>query len=777
MNTRWGAGLRAGIRVAALAAVMMGLSAPSPAGATDGQTAPDSYSDVRLEWGVNEVYQSPSPGGTGCSFFSAGTQLDFAAEVGDVRIVKRAPDGTSVPVTKNSICLGETGTELGQRMQFNGGVGQIDPDTGAGALRWTGAASANGYGGMVPWWIQDPTLTFAGDGTAVLTATAGGWASSLENPTEKTPLTPRAVTVATFSNVEVGTDSLRLTPDYAGVDYFKLTDPSDPESPRVSASSVTKTNPAWGSWPESFVDFHYETGLESYWHSSGSGGDGAKPGTPLVIDLGEKDEPVAIPQVMQHVEIDRPRPLIVGHPVTFSAVIDGADTVTWEIAPEPEGPWTVIEGQTTQTWSVDSVTAEQFNDRFVRMSGTNSAGTVAAGSLYVRTVPFQELAITAEPMPVHTTVGNKPVFSFTAEGSPPATTFAVEQSRDRGKSWQTVEGTSYRKAQQGRLDQLTLPAATAADNGTVLRGVATTGRIPGVAEKGFTVRTEAVPYAVADRGDSPQVSAWKLPGFSEENGGAIAVSGAGFTIPDSEQGGSYALDVALFSEEEWVPGQGGDPRWVSTSEDSRYGQYYQAYMNYFGGGFETVIQVPAGALAEGTSYGVGTLLRHTANRVVTYENRSMDTFAAVAEPVSVELVEPEPGTDPGTDPSTDPGTEPGTDPATDPGTDPTTDPGTDPATDPGTGTDPATDPGTGTGTDPTTDPGTDPATDPRTDPGTVTDGSSQARTGSGPGEGSPELAKTGAEASGARLIGGILLVMLGAGAALLRRRRAHMASK
>ena len=90
--------------------------------------------------------------------------------------------------------------------------------------------------------------------------------------------------------------------------------------------------------------------------------------------------------------------------------------------------------------------------------GNKLGGHRFRGLAVFRTVPFQELAITAQPLPVHTTEGNKPVFSFTAEGSPAATTFSVEQSRDRGKTWQVVEGTSYRKAQLGRLDQLTLPA-------------------------------------------------------------------------------------------------------------------------------------------------------------------------------------------------------------------------------------------------------------------------------------------------------------------------------
>ncbi|QNA91650.1 hypothetical protein [Microbacterium sp. Se63.02b] len=140
-----------------LAAALAGLSLlagiliPHPAAAAEES---DAYSDVRLEWGVNALHQVANPAGDGCWFFSAGTQLDFAAAQGDVRIVKRLADGSAVPVTRQNVCLGARGTELGQRMQFNAGRGTIDAASGSGMLQWTGAAQANGYGGMVPWWIR-----------------------------------------------------------------------------------------------------------------------------------------------------------------------------------------------------------------------------------------------------------------------------------------------------------------------------------------------------------------------------------------------------------------------------------------------------------------------------------------------------------------------------------------------------------------------------------------------------------------------------------------------
>ncbi|QYM64835.1 HtaA domain-containing protein [Microbacterium sp. Se5.02b] len=228
-----------------LAAALAGLSLlagiliPHPAAAAEES---DAYSDVRLEWGVNALHQVANPAGDGCWFFSAGTQLDFAAAQGDVRIVKRLADGSAVPVTRQNVCLGARGTELGQRMQFNAGRGTIDAASGSGMLQWTGAAQANGYGGMVPWWIKDPKLTFPGDGTATLTATVGGWASSMSDPTTKSPVPARTATVATFSDVVISGETLTLTPDFTGVDYAPLAVAGDADSGR-RPSAVAKSSP------------------------------------------------------------------------------------------------------------------------------------------------------------------------------------------------------------------------------------------------------------------------------------------------------------------------------------------------------------------------------------------------------------------------------------------------------------------------------------------------------------------------------------------------------
>lgn len=226
--------------------------------------------------------------------------------------------------------------------------------------------------------------------------------------------------------------------------------------------------------------------------------------------------------------------------MTFSAQISGADSVTWEVAPEPGGPWTVVDGQHQQSWTVDSVTREQFNDRFIRMSGSNGAGTVSAGSLYVRTVPFAALRVEEQPEALRTIAGNRAVLAFTAEGSPPAKTFGVEQSRDGGVTWAPVDGAEHRKWQFGKLDRMTMPQATVADHGTLVRGTAETAA-------GERVVTEAVGYSVVEATGKPQLHVWKLPGFTPEVGGMLAVSGAGFQIPDRDQGGSYSLGIGLFA--------------------------------------------------------------------------------------------------------------------------------------------------------------------------------------------------------------------------------------
>ncbi|QNA91649.1 hypothetical protein [Microbacterium sp. Se5.02b] len=371
-----------------------------------------------------------------------------------------------------------------------------------------------------------------------------------------------------------------------------------------------------------------------------------------MITLGEKDEPAQIPLVRTHVGIDRDRPLVEGHPVTFTAQIDGADSYQWETAPEPGGPYTPVTGQNSPTWRVDSVDRATLHDRFIRLTGTNAVGTVVTGHFYVRTTTYRALELTGQPLPVHAIEGTRPTFAFTSDGMPVAKQFAVERSTDDGRTWTTVPGTEYRRLQLGAKDSFTLPAATLGDHDTLLRGVATT-------QAGISVRTDAVAYTVVAATGRPQLSARPLAGFTPEGGGSIWVTGAGFEMPQDEEGHSYSLDVGLFAAGSWAPGEEGHREWIATSGETRYGQLYRESMRYTDNSFGVTIRVPAGVLTDDGEYGIGAFLRRTLDGggPSTFHNRTADAWTSLREPIVVPL--PTPGTTPdgGTDPGD--GTHPG----------------------------------------------------------------------------------------------------------------------
>jgi len=126
-------------------------------------------------------------------------------------------------------------------------------------------------------------LTVDDEGEGVLSADLVGCASSMANPSECNPLPPVAdVTVATFSGVEVDpAGTLTVTPDYAGVEV--TVPPGKTPQDRSGAG--------WGAWPQPFVDYHVETGLYSYWYSSGGAADPLKAPLPFAVDFAGADPP------------------------------------------------------------------------------------------------------------------------------------------------------------------------------------------------------------------------------------------------------------------------------------------------------------------------------------------------------------------------------------------------------------------------------------------------------------------------------------------------------
>ena len=250
-------------------------------GAPIASAAPVAVTDATLEWGISEEVQSAPPFG-GCNYLSAGASVgneaSFLTTSGNVTILKNG----AAPTWANK-CDGAPQGQMNQKVVWSGGTGTVDPATGVATLTFTGQLSINFYGGLVPFYIENPVVTVAADGTGQIVATLGGFASSIDNPFEKEPMDPvSGIVVADLAGVgSANEDGFVTIPLYEGVEI---------EAPE-GFSPQNRSTPGWGSWPESFVDFHFETGLSSYWYHSGGGTDPKKAPSAITISYGIDDDP------------------------------------------------------------------------------------------------------------------------------------------------------------------------------------------------------------------------------------------------------------------------------------------------------------------------------------------------------------------------------------------------------------------------------------------------------------------------------------------------------
>ncbi|WP_430791896.1 hypothetical protein [Actinoplanes sp. G11-F43] len=272
-----------GRRLAAIAVAGTVAAGGVAVGATPAFAAPQTIDDATFTWGVSTELQAAPPFG-GCNFLSAGesdgTQANYRTTVGDVSIVK---DG--VAPTWASKCAGAPAKAMNQQIVWSGGAGTVDPATGVTELAFTGEVSINFYGGLVPFTIKNPVVTVDANGGGTVKATLFGYGSSMENPNVKVPLDPvNGVVVADLSDVDSGnTVGFTTTPGYTGVEY---TPPAG-----SGGTPQNRTNAGWGAWPDSWVDFHYATGLTSYWYSSGGAADPYKAPSALTIAYGDGEVP------------------------------------------------------------------------------------------------------------------------------------------------------------------------------------------------------------------------------------------------------------------------------------------------------------------------------------------------------------------------------------------------------------------------------------------------------------------------------------------------------
>jgi hypothetical protein len=256
---------------------------------------PFSVTGAQLRWGVNNESNNRAFAPGTYNFFSAGIVPDpgkggttlpeasWKAEDGNVRIEKQKSDGTWATATWAGLGTTTAGAAIpsptsGQfsnhQVVLSNGTGSVDPTTGTATISWDGDFTVLYYSGMSYFTVSDPVLVVTAD-KAQLTATAGGFASSMEDQSQWNPLPPTPVVLADLPRAEVdlaAADGFASTPAYLGVAW---TPPAD-EPAQVGGQ--------WkGAFPASFLGFLSGAGTAGYWYSTGGATDAYKPALPLTV--------------------------------------------------------------------------------------------------------------------------------------------------------------------------------------------------------------------------------------------------------------------------------------------------------------------------------------------------------------------------------------------------------------------------------------------------------------------------------------------------------------
>lgn len=267
--------------------VTVTIPAPAGAGATE-------ISNAQFRWGINHEVGSAAFFGD-CNFLSAGRAGDaggsrvwtdadvgalFRSTDGAVRIEK--PVGTQFhPMQWADRCTDAEGARLstasmtgsGVQAVMDSGRGVVDLASGTATIEWTGSVSIVFYGGLTYWWFSDPVLTINADGTGNVTAVAGGFATSQEDSSRWEALPEARIVLAELSGATLTADGLATDPHYRGIEV---------STPPGSVPQV-REGPAWGSFPQSLIDYQVRTGQGAYWYSTGGARDAAKVATTLYI--------------------------------------------------------------------------------------------------------------------------------------------------------------------------------------------------------------------------------------------------------------------------------------------------------------------------------------------------------------------------------------------------------------------------------------------------------------------------------------------------------------
>ena len=290
---RLGRSLAAAVTATALA--LGGVIAATPA-----QAAQSTITDAVFRWGINNESNAAAFAPGTVNMLSAGivtatsssdlvTATNWKQADGNVKILKRQSDGSYAAATFAGLRTNAAGTTIttgnglnsGHIVEIGAGTGTVDPAANTAEIQWTGSFTSAFYSGMTRSWVTDPHLSVAANGTGTITATLGGYQTSMDDPSIFEPITAvQNVVVATLTGVQVTSTGVTVTPDYLG----KTVD-TGAGTPQVT----TGTNA--GSFPQSFVDFQVLTGQSSYWYSSGGAADVRKPTLPLTVSYSAAAQP------------------------------------------------------------------------------------------------------------------------------------------------------------------------------------------------------------------------------------------------------------------------------------------------------------------------------------------------------------------------------------------------------------------------------------------------------------------------------------------------------
>jgi len=284
--------------------MLIGLAPARAAGHSgNGAVTARAVTGAEFRWGLDQESNNLGFAPGTVNFFSAGkipdpgkggqllAEKDWSAQSGQVRIEKVQPGGGYALATWAGLRTDTNGDAMkgtthasangfsGHQVVI-GGTGWSDPATNRAQIAWTGSFTVVYYSGYTFYYVSDPKLTVSPDGTGTVTATLGGFGTSMDDMSVWRKLSDKKVVLATLTGVHIdGDGGLVTTPAYRGVGY----DAPSSTTPQVRSGSD------WGSWPKSFVDFQLETGQSSYWYSSGGTNDAYKVPLPITVtaDLGD----------------------------------------------------------------------------------------------------------------------------------------------------------------------------------------------------------------------------------------------------------------------------------------------------------------------------------------------------------------------------------------------------------------------------------------------------------------------------------------------------------